>query len=212
MAGPEWSVELPSIRAEENLVGLIDKVVLTSFGSRQMPTVDMPLNWHSMMFDGVDIPHEAYRGAFRGSAHPALVDYEVTIDAISATRAINVQKEIDELMTELRRKIAALDGTDGAYDTAVLAADFVRTTLDSASWLHGEWIRIHPFVNGNGRIARLWILWICARYGLPQIMPIRPRPDWAYGPASMASMAGDHTFFLQYLLYQYNNYPPSGKS
>jgi hypothetical protein len=195
------------MRAEENLAHLIDKVVLTSFASRQMPTVAMPLKWHSKMFDGVDIPDDAYRGAFRGSAHPALLDYDVTVNGISATKAADVTREVDELVMELRTKVSELDGLDSTEEADILTAEFVRTALESASWLHGEWIRIHPFVNGNGRIARLWILWICSRYGLPQILPIRPRPDWAYGPTSMASMTGNHTFFAQYLLYLYNNLP-----
>jgi hypothetical protein len=44
----------------------------------------------------------------------------------------------------------------------------LRSTLLLAANLHGEWVRIHPFANGNGRIARLWVMWVAARYSLPR--------------------------------------------
>jgi len=60
---------------------------------------------------------------------------------------------------------------------------------------HGEWIYIHPFANGNGRTARLWILWITLRYGLPPFMRLKPRPDTLfYAAATQASMRSrDHS-------------------
>jgi Fic family protein len=49
--------------------------------------------------------------------------------------------------------------------------------LALAATLHNEWVRIHPHVNGNGRIARCWANWILLRYGLPPVVRLRPRPD-----------------------------------
>jgi fido (protein-threonine AMPylation protein) len=66
--------------------------------------------------------------------------------------------------------------------------------------IHGEWVRIHPFANGNGRTARVWAAWLALRYRLPLFVSVKPRPDdAAYVSASKASMgrppdfAGDHT-------------------
>jgi Fic family protein len=65
--------------------------------------------------------------------------------------------------------------------------------LTFMSWAHGEWARIHPFANGNGRIARIWANWIALRYGMPPFARLRPRPAGvAYANAAAASMAGNH--------------------
>ena len=71
------------------------------------------------------------------------------------------------------------------------------TTL--AATVHGEWVRIHPYANGNGRTARLWAGWLALRYGLPIFVTVKPRPgDADYALSSRMSMGrpphftGDH--------------------
>jgi hypothetical protein len=48
----------------------------------------------------------------------------------------------------------------------------IRTSPDRPGDLdivkaHTRWVEIHPFVNGNGRTARMWANWILVRYGVP---------------------------------------------
>ena len=65
--------------------------------------------------------------------------------------------------------------------------------LLGAAIAHGEWIRIHPFANGNGRTARLWANWVSVRYALPVFVAPQPRPaGTAYAAAASASRRGDH--------------------
>ena len=45
----------------------------------------------------------------------------------------------------------------------------VGEVLDTAAWAHFELIRLHPFMEGNGRTARLLVDFIFARAGLPYI-------------------------------------------
>jgi hypothetical protein len=156
------------------------------------------------MLDGIAIPDDAYRGGFRGDSHPALVDYEVTVGGLATTRACNVAEEVSKFTSELYGRVSMLDELDVSGDPSILEPAFVKAVLDAAAWLHGEWIRIHPFVNGNGRTARMWVLWLCGRYGMPQLLPLRPRPDMGYGPASLLSMTGEHSLLLQYLFVRYN--------
>jgi hypothetical protein len=53
---------------------------------------------------------------------------------------------------------------------------------------------VHPFANGNGRIARVWANWAAMRYGLPPFVRLTPRPEgMAYAIGAHASMPGDHT-------------------
>lgn len=74
----------------------------------------------------------------------------------------------------------------GTYDA--LAA---LITLCAES--HGEWVRIHPFANGNGRTALLWANWCAVRYCLPPFVRLKPRPDGArYADAAAQSMQGNH--------------------
>jgi Fic family protein len=75
-----------------------------------------------------------------------------------------------------------------------MAPQVLHGVLTYCAILHGEWVRIHPFANGNGRTARLWANWAALRYGLPPFVTIKPRPsDPAYAAAAFASMGGDHS-------------------
>ncbi|MGD9884339.1 MAG: Fic family protein [Reyranella sp.] len=56
---------------------------------------------------------------------------------------------------------------------------------------NAEWVRIHPFANGNGRTALLWANSLAMRYGLPTFGRLRPRPDGNYGIVSRKAMLGD---------------------
>src|SRR5262249_14462050 len=188
----------------ENLANLTVSIVSAARTSREAPTADLVLGWHREMLDGVGISDDAYRGAFRGSAHPALENHEVTVGRLPTTRAADVLAAVDQIISELQDRVLALDELDNQGDPDILTAAFVEAVLETGAWLHGEWVRIHPFVNGNGRTARMWVLWLCGRYGLRQLIPLRPRPDMVYSPASLLSMTGDHSLFHQYLLVRYN--------
>jgi Fic family protein len=59
------------------------------------------------------------------------------------------------------------------------------------AWAYAEWIRIHPFANGNGRTARLWVNSIAMRYQLPPFLQLRPRPAAGYGAAGAEAMRGN---------------------
>jgi len=61
-------------------------------------------------------------------------------------------------------------------------------------------IRIHPFLNGNGRLSRLLIAWGMMRFGfrMPMTVHIRP-PGRKYSSIMAAAMDGDPRP-LQYFL------------
>ncbi len=55
--------------------------------------------------------------------------------------------------------------------------DEILAVISFAALAHGECLRVHPFANGNGRIARLLVAFICLRYGLPMFLHVKPRPE-----------------------------------
>jgi fido (protein-threonine AMPylation protein) len=56
--------------------------------------------------------------------------------------------------------------------------DFDEQVLRVAAFVHCELIRIHPFVNGNGRTARSCINYFARRYGVYPLPFGRPQGDY----------------------------------
>ena len=69
--------------------------------------------------------------------------------------------------------------------------DQLAAIVDLCAWVHTEWVRIHPFVNGNGRTARFWANSLATRYGVSLFIRLRPRPGAGYGEACASAMQGD---------------------
>jgi hypothetical protein len=103
--------------------------------------------------------------------------------------AADVAEALARFEEKLQRLVAELDEhlpIDQEPDADQLAA-----IIDLCAWVHAEWVRIHPFANGNGRTARLWANSIAMRYGLPPFVRLRPRPNTGYGDAGAKAMQGD---------------------
>src|SRR5262249_55566093 len=107
--------------------------------------------------------------------------------------------ELDLYFARLASAFDVLDGVlpPGSVPSTV---DLIDEVVALSAVAHGEWVRIHPFVNGNGRTARLLAAPIALRYGLPVVVSRKPRPDdVAYSRAARRSMGrppdfvGDHT-------------------
>ncbi len=77
--------------------------------------------------------------------------------------------------------------------TIATAPPVVAAIVRLCAYAHGEWVRIHPFANGNGRTARVWANWLAVRYGLPPFVRVKPRPgDVLFAGAAALSMRGEH--------------------
>lgn len=183
--------DLPRIVA--NVAGLWASVEADA-KARTTPSLELALTWHRAIYEGVSVPHADYVGQIRDSdpSHPCLVDYEVAVGSALGVLARNVPDALDAYIRAVRQVIASLD-------SAVLSATtpnegrVVMAIVRLCAYAHGEWIRIHPFANGNGRTARVWANWIAVRYGLPPFIRVKPRPDDAlFAGAAAMSMRGDH--------------------
>lgn len=136
---------------------------------------------------GLDVPDSNYVGRFRGER--GIEACQVWLGAREGAPPDKVAAELAGFEARLQRVVAALD--ERYPSGSELDADGLAAVIDLSAWAHAEWVRIHPFANGNGRTARIWANFLLMRYGLPPVVRLRPRPDRGYGRAGAASMDGD---------------------
>jgi Fic family protein len=176
-----------------NIVAL-GTAIQTEARARPAPNVARAQAWHRAIYDGVALPEPYFAGEIRDSdtAFPELYGYEVRVGPHLGVLSADVPTELARLEDRIQRACRTLDAVVPAGEKASASADLDAVIALCAN-VHGEWVRIHPFANGNGRTARVWANWLAARYGLPPFVQIRPRPaNLVYGLGAQASMTGDH--------------------
>jgi hypothetical protein len=181
---PEWDKDSPRLR--QNL-GQVLKEIVRAAEQRKVPTLEAARHWQSRMMEGLDVPDRRYVGAFRGE--PGLERIQVRVGSNYGVDSVEVSEELARFETKLQALVAEMD-TLLPIDQE-LDADQLAAVIDLCAWAHAEWVRIHPFANGNGRTARLWANSLAVRYGLPPFIRLRPRPNVGYGDAGAKSMQGD---------------------
>lgn len=167
---------------------------------RHPPSLNLAANWHADIYAGVAVPSSSYVANPRDSdpAHPDLIGYEVQVGAKQGLPSSEVPAEMAGFETALVQAVTAFDQDIGPGQPLLDRAQTLGV-VELASVAHGEWVRIHPYANGNGRTARLWATWVAVRYGLPPFIHLKPRPPGLlYARAATASMGtppsfdGDH--------------------
>jgi len=182
----DWDADSPQLR--NNLVKVLRDARDRS-ARRTTPTIEDARRWHRDIMAGLDVPDPQYVGKFRGE--PGLEHSRVRVGSLAGVSPADVARELVAFEAKLQGIVAALDAR--YPQGAELDADGLSAVIDLCAWAHAEWIRIHPFGNGNGRTARLWANALLMRYGLPPAIRLRPRPDGddGYGAAGAAAMKGD---------------------
>jgi fido (protein-threonine AMPylation protein) len=191
-----WNDDPPGSAAQiEQNIRAVAARIYADAPRRERPAIAAAQAWHRAIYAGVALPVAYYAGEVRDSDRrfPELVDYEVQVGRLRGVPAARVPAELERLQRRVRNAVAGPDGAIPVGRPPVTALE-LRAVLTLAANLHGEWVRIHPFANGNGRIARLWVIWVAARYGLPPFVRLKPRPaGLPYAAAALASMSGEHT-------------------
>lgn len=189
-----WNDDPPGAEQQihANAAAVLRKIAAGAV-DRHKPSIAMAQAWHRRLYEAVALPVPYYAGEPRDSDSnfPELVGYEVGIGRYPGTPSAEVPAALASFEAGGRRAVVPLDQ---AIPTGGEPADGqqLRGVLSLCAVLHGEWVRIHPFANGNGRTARLWANWAALRYGLPPFVTVKPRPGNPYGLAAMASMQGNH--------------------
>lgn len=144
-------------------------------------------------------------GRFRGIAPLGTLEVGVRDNAriYMGVRSDLVPAQLKAFEQELQRKVKALDAEIDA-DLQDPTPGQTLGVLRLCAWAHAEWIRIHPFANGNGRTARIWVNYLAMRYALPPFLRLRPRPGPDYDAAGAAAMEGywGRTFVVFMLMYR----------
>ncbi len=209
MTAPSWQDDNPNNLSliQSNANQLISELH-ASAAERIMPTPEELCRWHARLYAGCDVPVAGYVGNFRGDpAVRELVDYEVGLGAPlkdgnlekMGVWASRVNEEMTAVLAGLHAVFAELDARLPVGQPP-RTADEILQVISFAALAHGECLRVHPFANGNGRIARLLVAFICMRYTVPMFLHIKPRPEGEdYVRASRDSMGrppdfvGNHT-------------------
>ena len=198
-----------------NSATLIAELRATSM-ARTIPGVADVLGWHSTLYAGCAVPVAGYVGHFRGDVTvPGLVGYEAAVGPVQRDgypEKLGVwSQDVEMAVTAFLGQLAhAVDQLDAAIPPGIrpTTVDQLHGVVRLTAVVHGEWVRIHPFANGNGRTARVWAAWIALRYGLPIYVSLKPRPsDTAYAQVGKASMGrppdfkGDHALAINVFSY-----------
>jgi len=181
---PDWDGDSPQLR--KNLAQVLDAII-RSAERREVPKVETARRWQSLLMEGLKVPDARFTGAFRGES--GLENVQVRVGSQYGVDAAEVAMALARFENKLQNLVAELDAmlpAGQAPDSDQLAA-----IVDLCAWVHAEWVRIHPFGNGNGRTARLWANCIAVRYGLPPFVRLRPRPNSGYAEAGAKAMRGD---------------------
>jgi len=180
----DWDAGGPRLQA--NLKAVLEEVSRWA-DNRDRITVATIKQWYRQTMSGLDVPDPKYVGHFRGE--PGLEGEPVYIGSHEGTKAALVAGEVDAFVKRLQAVSERLDKLFRSGEE--LDRDGLEAVIELAAWTHSEWVRIHPFGNGNGRTARILTNAILMRYGLPPVLRLRPRPSSPYGQAGAEGMEGN---------------------
>lgn len=181
---PNWDEDSPQLKA--NLTRILEEIIAAA-NQRIKPTLETARHWQAIAMRNLEVREARFVGAFRGE--PGLENVNVQVGANYGVDPADVGEALKQFEAKLQMLVAELDAVLPSGQE--LNSDEVAAIIDLCAWAHSEWVRIHPFANGNGRTARLWANSLAMRYGLPPFIRLRPRPNASYGQAGAKAMKGD---------------------
>lgn len=183
----DWDADSPELL--RNLLELGHKFTAAA-AAREPLSSEAIRAWQSDVMHGLEPTDGEPFGVFRGEA--GLEDYDIEVGLRLGTPAARVREELADFDRTIEARIAEQDRSiRRGHFAEDCTADNVEAVLILCAWAHGEWVRIHPFPNGNGRTARILVNAIALRYGLPAFLRLRPRPGPEYEWVARQAMDGN---------------------
>ena len=201
--GLEETAEAIRIKAD----GLADVLLwLDDYANDRLLDLATFADIHRAMFGGL---FPQFAGKLRGTAPD--VYRNVTFGLVHrGTHADDVVQECTKLFVWVESAIVKLDELQHAMD----AEEFSDEVLKVAAYVHCRVVQIHPFVNGNGRTARVCIDYFAARYGFqPVNLPAKGLLRDAYKETVRTFVQGNgsrhfETYVRPYWQYEADNGDP----
>lgn len=180
---PDWDGGSPELQSN---LAKVSASIERDAAKRVIPKVATAKVWQKKIMAGLAVDKSVFVGRFRGE--PGLERCGVHVNHVYGAAPWDVAVELKAFETTLQRVVAGLD--EKYPDADSLDDDGLSAVIELAAWAHAEWLRIHPFANGNGKTAHVCANLLLMRYGLPPAVALRPRPDIGYGAAGAAAMHG----------------------
>ena len=151
---------------EDNLLGLTDKTALNEQEALGVARVERYLleEFDFPVTLSVGLLQDLHRRAF-GHLYDWAGHWRTQVPNVGAylpPPAARVPQLLYEFVDELRHRQTLLPGLPAAADVAVLLA-----------YAHHRLVAVHPFVNGNGRTARLLTNLLAYNYGYQDVVLYR---------------------------------------
>lgn len=138
---------------------------------------------HGQMFENLTPPETPYyAGHYRGETLKCLKHYGVMVgsDRRVGVPPRNVAPDLETLSRDaLKPGFVALDAAFALPNTRVPPEDKLYFLVVFASRVLVEFLRIHPYANGNGHMGRFLVWVIMARFGYwPRKWPLNESPPY----------------------------------
>lgn len=198
-----------------------DLVLRWTYNSNAIEGNTLTLKETKVALEGVMIGGKTLREHFEALNHRDAIDYVEAViqnrEPFSAMMIRNVHrlilKNIDEENAGVWRNFnVAISGARHVPPEAFLVPGQMDTfvhwhetdgagmhPVERAARTHADFVKIHPFMDGNGRTARLLMNLDLMRAGFPAIvLPVERRLEY-YEALDTALVAGDYSPFLEML-------------
>jgi len=135
------------------------------------------------------VPLDYYAGEFRqlDIKRPCLAT-DVYVDGRPGFPFIDVLAAMSSFSSGLSGEVARLDELWAKGVPSNLTQELAKIVGVAI----GEFIHIHPFINGNGRTSRLLWTGLLSRYGFSPELSIVRRPGPPYPKVMKQAMSGDY--------------------
>lgn len=149
------------------------------------PLSDSIRGWHNGLFSS-DVPLDYYAGNFRQNDSSRIcLGVNVAVGDLPGSHYEDVRRHMVALEENLQQLYVHADLCTELEKKVKIVAKLVGQTV-------GAFIKIHPFVNGNGRTSR--VLWgaLLSRFGVSPQAGIVRRPGPPYDQIMESAMEGDY--------------------